>query len=86
VNDAAEMLGVVPKMISYYAKCGYIAKHYVLGNSRHYLVDVNEVLEQPERIARMYSSQERKAHLREIASKQKRDSKNRYFVSEKLAN
>ena len=80
------MLGVVPKMISYYANMGYIKKHYVLGNSKHYLVDVNEVLEQPERIAKMYASEERKAHLREIANRQKRDSKNRYFVSEKLAN
>jgi len=86
LNQAAELLGVVPKMISYYANMGYIKKHYVLGNSKHYLVDVNEVLEQPERIAKMYASEERKAHLREIANRQKRDSKNRYFVSEKLAN
>ena len=86
VNEAAEMIGVVPREISYYANEGYIWKHYVLGNSFHYLVDVNEVLEQPERIAKMYASEERKAYLREVANRRKRDSNNRYFVSEKLSN
>jgi hypothetical protein len=86
VSEAAEMIGVVPREISYYANKGYIWKHYVLGNSLHYLVDVNEVLEQPERIAKMYGSEERKAYLREVASQQKRDSNNRYFVSKKSTN
>ena len=83
INEAAEMIGVVPREISYYANEGYIWKHYVLGNNYHYLVDVDEVLEQPERIRKMLSSEERRAHLREVAKRQKRDSKNRYFVSAK---
>ena len=86
ISEASEMLGVVPREISYYANKGYIQKHYVLGNSLHYLVDVNEVLEQPERIAKMYGSEERKAYLREVASRQKRDSNNRHFVSRKSSN
>jgi hypothetical protein len=86
VSEASEMLGVVPREISYYANKGYIQKHYVLGNSLHYLVDINEVLEQPERIAKMYGSEERKAYLREVASRQKRDSNNRHFVSRKSSN
>lgn len=81
VNEAADMIGVVPRQISYYTKMGYVKKHYVLGNSFRYLVDAEEVLAQPERIRKMLSSDERKAHLREVASRQKRDSRNRYFVS-----
>jgi predicted site-specific integrase-resolvase len=80
-NQAADMIGVVPRQISYYTKMGYVKKHYVLGNSKRYLVDVNEVLAQPERIKQMLSSEERKEHLRKVASRQKRDSRNRYFVS-----
>ena len=79
-NEAADAIGVNPREIGYYARMGYIQKHYVLGNSYHYLVDINEVLEQPERIAKMYCSEERKAHLREIAKNQPRDKRGRLFV------
>ena len=79
-NEAADAIGVDPREISYYTKMGYVKKHYVLGNSYHYLVDINEVLEQPERIAKMYRSEERKAHLRMIAKTQPRDKSGRLFV------
>lgn len=81
LNEAAELLVVCAREISYYANKGYIKKHYVLGNKKHYLVDVNEVMEQPERIRKMYASEERKENLRKIASEQKRDSRGRNFVS-----
>ena len=79
-NEAADAIGVDPREISYYTKMGYVKKHYVLGNNHHYLVDINEVLEQPERIAKMYRSEERKAHLRMIAKAQPRDKRGRLFV------
>lgn len=79
-NEAADAIGVDPREISYYTKMGYVQKHYVLGNNHHYLVDINEVLEQPERIAKMYRSEERKAHLRMIAKTQPRDKSGRLFV------
>ena len=80
-NEAADMIGVGVRQISYYAKMGYVKKHYVLGNSKHYMVDKNEVLEQPRRIAEMLASEERKARLRKIAANQPRDSRGRNFVS-----
>jgi DNA-binding transcriptional MerR regulator len=79
-SEAADAIGVGTREIGYYARMGYIQKHYVLGNNHHYLVDINEVLEQPERIAKMYRSEERKAHLRMIAKAQPRDKTGRLFV------
>lgn len=80
-TQAAEMLFVCTREISYYAKKGYIKKHYVLGNKKHYLVDVNEVLAQPDRIAEMYSAEERKDRLRKKAAEQMRDPRGRNFIS-----
>ncbi len=71
-EEAARLIGVNPREISYYAKMGYLQKHYVLGNGKHYLVEREQVLKQPQRIAEMYSAPERKQKLRELALSQPR--------------
>lgn len=78
---AAKSIGVGVREIGYYAKMGYIQKHYVLGNDHHYLVDLNEVSKQPDRIYEMYRSEERKDKLRKIAKSQPRDKSGRLFVA-----
>jgi hypothetical protein len=40
---AASHHQVYPSMISYMAQKGYIKKHYIYGNQRHYAVDLDEV-------------------------------------------
>jgi DNA-binding transcriptional MerR regulator len=42
-EEAADYMGVVTRMISYYVKMGYIKAHYVLGNNKFYLVDRHEI-------------------------------------------
>jgi predicted site-specific integrase-resolvase len=71
-EEAARLIGVNQREISYYAKMGYLRKHYVFGNGKHYLVERKQVLEQPKRIAEMYSAPERKQKLRELAKSQPR--------------
>ena len=46
-NEAAKLIHVTPRQISYYIKMGYIKQHFVLGNKRNYLVDREEILAQP---------------------------------------
>lgn len=46
-KEAAFLLCVGDRMITYYVKMGYITAHYVYGNTKHYLVDKDEVLAQP---------------------------------------
>ena len=45
---AAREAGVTTGMITYWARKGYIKKHYVFGNQYNYLVDLHEVLAQYE--------------------------------------
>jgi hypothetical protein len=54
---------------------GYLKPHYIFGNGKHYLVEREEVLKQPKRIADMYSAPERKQKLRELALSQPRQGK-----------
>lgn len=72
-KEAASLIGVSAHMISYYASNGHLTKHYVLGNNREYLVEREQVLAQPSRIAEMYRDPERLANLRRHALKQPRD-------------
>jgi DNA-binding transcriptional MerR regulator len=74
-KEAASLIGVVEKEISYYVKMGYLKPHYIFGNGKHYLVEREEVLKQPKRIADMYSAPERKQKLRELALSQPRQGK-----------
>ena len=77
-EEAASLIGVSPHQISYYVKMGYLKAHYVLGNGKQFLVERERVLEQPQRIADMYSHPERKKKLRALALSQPRDG--RLFV------
>lgn len=74
-KDAAELIGVSPNQITYYAKMGYLKRYYLLGNDKHYLVDREEVLQQPARVLAMYRSEKRREHLRQIAKAAPRDGK-----------
>jgi DNA-binding transcriptional MerR regulator len=48
-TEAAKLIGVGVRSISYYVKMGYVSAHYVFeNNNKHYLVDREEVLAQPE--------------------------------------
>lgn len=42
-EEAADYMGVVTRMISYYVKMNYLKAHYVLGNNKFYLVDRHEI-------------------------------------------
>ena len=77
-EEASRLIKVSQHEIRYYAKMGYLRKHYLLGNGKHYLVERDQVLKQPQRIAEMYSSPERKQKLRELAKSQPREG--RLFV------
>ena len=47
-SQAAKLIGVGVRSISYYAQMGYLKRHYVFeNNNKHYLVNREEVLAQP---------------------------------------
>lgn len=71
-REAGRLLSVTDRQICYYASRGYIAKHYVLGNDRHYLVDRDEVLAQIDLIDDRLRHTHRIDELREQATKMKR--------------
>lgn len=73
--EAGKLLFVTDRQICYYANKGYIKKHYVLGNDRHYLVDKDEVLAQANLIDDRLRHVGRIDELREQATKMKRDSR-----------
>jgi predicted site-specific integrase-resolvase len=66
-KDAADLIGVSPNQITYYAKHGHLKRYYVLGNNLHYMVDREEVLKQPDRVLAVYRDEARREHLRQIA-------------------
>ena len=70
-KEAADYLWVSISEIRYYARKGYIKKHYVLGNDYHYLVDLDEIKAQPEQMKQRIEN--RKPILREYALKQPKD-------------
>jgi len=80
--EAGKLLSVTDRQICYYANRGYIAKHYVLGNDRHYLVDREEVLAQVDLIEDRLRHADRIDELREIATKIKRDSRGWWMKDE----
>lgn len=69
-KEAASLINVSLSMITYYARMGYLNRHYVLGNNVHYLVEREQVLAQPDRIAKMYRDPERLENLRRHALNQ----------------
>lgn len=73
--QASKLLYVTDRQICYYAKQGYIKRHYVLGNDVHYLVDREEVLAQESLIEDRLRHADRIDELREQATKMKRDSR-----------
>ena len=76
-QEAAALLWVGENEISYYARMGYITKHYVLGNKYHYLVDRDEVQAQVKLIPQRVEA--RKPVLREYALKQPKDKRGRFI-------
>ena len=78
---AGELLSVTDRQICYYANRGYITKHYVLGNDRHYLVDKDEVLAQMDLVEDRLRHVGRIDELREQATKMKR-STNGWWVKD----
>ena len=76
-REAADILWVGVAEIRYYARMGYIKKHYVFGNDYHYLVDLDEVKAQPREMKKRMDS--RKPVLREYALKHPKDERG-WFV------
>ena len=74
-KEAGRLLYVTDRQICYYAGRGYIKKHYVLGNDRHYLVDKDEVLAQIDLIPDRLRHRDNIEVLREKASMMKRDAR-----------
>lgn len=74
-QEAGRLIYVTDRQICYYANRGYINKHYVLGNDRHYLVDRDEVLAQVDLIPDRLRHRNNIDALRERATKMKRDSR-----------
>lgn len=70
-REAADYLWVGIAEIRYYARMGYIKKHYVLGNDYHYLVDLNEIMAQPTEMKKRMDG--RKPILREYALRHPKD-------------
>lgn len=70
---AARAINSTVDMITYYARKGYIQKYYVLGNNYEYLVDLDEVLKQPE-----LSLQRKSISYNKNWDKQKRDNNGRF--------
>lgn len=73
VNQAADLIYVTTRQISYYISMGYIKQHYVLGNKRNYLVSREEVLAQPALVKERLTNSWRLAELRLQAGTMKRD-------------
>jgi predicted site-specific integrase-resolvase len=68
LTQAAQLLGVSPRAVSYYVKMGYVKAHYVFeNNNKHYLVDKSEVLAQPS------LSQERSRHTHRLDELKERE-------------
>lgn len=76
-QEAAQLLWVGENEISYYARMGYITKHYVLGNKYHYLVDRDEVKAQVKLIPQRIEA--RKPVLRAFALKQPKDKNGKFL-------
>lgn len=70
-KEAAEYLWVGIAEIRYYARKGYIKKHYVLGNDYHYLVDLDEIKAQPVEMKKRMEG--RKPVLRQYALNHPKD-------------
>jgi DNA-binding transcriptional MerR regulator len=74
-TEAASLLYVGTRMISYYVKRGYIKPHYVFGNNKHYLVDREEILAQPALILERSRHTHRIEELKKQEREQPRDSR-----------
>lgn len=74
-KEAGRLIYVTDRQICYYAGRGYIKKHYVLGNDRHYLVERDEVLAQIDLIPVRLRHRDNIEVLREKATKMKRDAR-----------
>lgn len=81
-QEAGALIYVTDRQICYYASKGYIKKHYVLGNDRHYLVDKNEVLAQVDLIPDRLRHRGNIEDLRKRATKMKRDSRGWWMKDE----
>lgn len=79
-KEAAEYLWVGIAEIRYYARKGYIKKHYVFGNDYHYLVDLDEVKAQPREMKKRIAA--RNPRLREHALSQPKDSRGWFIKTE----
>jgi len=71
--EAARLLWVTERQISYYTKMGYVKRHYVFGNKKHYLVKAEEVKAQVQLIPQRIEA--RKPILRAYAMKQPKDAR-----------
>lgn len=74
-TEAASLAYVGERMISYYVKMGYVTAHYVFGNSKHYLVDRNEILAQRELMPDRIKHTARLEELSRQAKEAPRDSR-----------
>jgi DNA-binding transcriptional MerR regulator len=74
-KEASALLGVGTRMITYYSEMGYITKHYIFGNTKHYAVDKNEIEALASAIDDRIHHVGRIEELREYSKKLKRDSR-----------
>lgn len=76
-KEAADMLFLTERSVSYHISVGHLKRYYVLGDNRHYLLHKDEVVEllysEP-----YYKNEDRNEKLRQLALKQKKDKKGKF--------
>jgi len=83
-KEAADILKVGTRMISYYAQMGYIKRHYVYGNKIHFAVDRYEILALPSQIEDRIHHRDRIEELREQVKKLKKDHRGWWVKSDSV--
>lgn len=76
-GEAADMLFLSERSVSYHVSVGHLKKYYVLGDSKHYLLHRDEVTELFYREP-FYKNEVRNEKLRQLALKQKKDSRGKF--------
>lgn len=72
-TEAAALIGVGTRSISYYVQMGYLTPHYVFeNNNKHYLVEREQVLAQPELVKQRLKHTNRLEELSRIGKEMPR--------------
>lgn len=83
-NEAARILGVEETVISYYARKGYINKHYVFGNDYHYLVSRAEIVSQIEETQKRIENHAQQLREHYLANPQMKDRHGKFIPTKNI--